>query len=72
MNGPGPLKPCLADFVAALGLAADAKATLVQQLVAAEVLDLETATYLEANDWRDAGLKVGTRKKVLARLEAVA
>ena len=67
-NGNGPLQPCLAEFVASLGLPAAALATLVEQLAAAEIYDLETANFLDANDWRDAGLKVGTRKKVLAKL----
>jgi len=68
----GPLQPCLAEFVASLGLTDDARATLVEQLATAEIDDLETAKCLEANEWRDVGLKVGTRKKVLARLEAIA
>ncbi len=68
----GPLQPCLAEFVASLGLTEDARAMLVAQLAAAEIDDLETAKCLEANEWRDVGLKVGTRKKVLARLEAIA
>jgi hypothetical protein len=67
-NGNGPLQPCLAEFVASLGLPAAALETLVEQLAAAEIYDLETANFLDANDWRDAGLKVGTRKKVLAKL----
>ena len=67
-NGNGPLQPCLAEFVASLGLPDHALATLVEQLAAAEIYDLETANFLDANDWRDAGLKVGTRKKVLAKL----
>ena len=68
----GPLQPCLAEFVASLGLTEDARATLVAQLAAAEIDELELAKSLEADDWRDVGLKVGTRKKVLARLEAIA
>ena len=72
MNGNGGLQPCLAEFVASLGLTEDARATLVAQLAAAEIDELELAKSLEADDWRDVGLKVGTRKKVLARLEAIA
>ena len=72
MNGNGPLQPCLAEFVASLGLSDHALATLVEQLATAESFDLETAKFLEAAEWRDVGLKVGTRKRLLARLEATA
>ena len=71
-NGHGPLQPCLAEFVASLGLSDHALATLVEQLATAEIFDLETAKFLEAAEWRDVGLKVGTRKRLLARLEATA
>ena len=71
-NGNGPLQPCLAEFVASLGLSDHALATLVEQLATAEIFDLETAKFLEAAEWRDVGLKVGTRKRLLARLEATA
>ena len=71
-NGHGPLQPCLAEFVASLGLSDHALATLVEQLATAEIFDLETAKFLEAAEWRDVGLKVGTRKRLLAGLEEIA
>ena len=71
-NGHGPLQPCLAEFVASLGLSDPALATLVEQLATAEIFELETAKFLEAAEWRDVGLKVGTRKRLLAGLEEIA
>ena len=38
MNGHGPLQPCLAEFVASLGLSDHALATLVEQLATAEIV----------------------------------
>ena len=53
-----------------LDLADAWKDALVRSLAENEILDLATAKLLEADDWRDAGLKIGTRKKIMERLRS--
>ena len=55
----------LARFLDALDLFPDERRTLEAQCVENEILDFDTAKLISAEDWRDCGVKVGTRKKIL-------
>ena len=60
----------LRSFVAALGLRPEQQHMLLQLLDQNEIGDLDTMRMLEARDWIDMGVKIGTRRKILARLAA--
>ena len=55
-------------FVRSLELGPDAQASLEQALAAGEIDTLATAKLLEADEWKELGLKLGTRTKVVKLL----
>ena len=64
-SSPAGVAGDLARFLDALDLGRDARRTLEAQCVENEILDFDTAKLISAEDWRDCGVKVGTRKKIL-------
>ena len=62
------VEPCLAELIDGLKLKPAQAESLEQLLDEHEVHDLETAQILDAEDFKEIGIKVGTRKKLLERL----
>ena len=62
------VEPCLAELIDGLKLKPAQAESLEQLLDEHEVHDLATAQILDADDFKEIGIKVGTRKKLLERL----
>ena len=62
------VEPCLAELIDGLKLKPAQAESLEQLLDEHEVHDLATAQILDAEDFKEIGIKVGTRKKLLERL----
>ena len=62
------VEPCLAEVIDGLKLKPAQAESLEQLLDEHEVHDLATAQILDADDFKEIGIKVGTRKKLLERL----
>jgi hypothetical protein len=62
------VEPCLAELIDDLKLKPAQAESLEQLLDEHEVHDLATAQILDAEDFKEIGVKVGTRKKLLERL----
>jgi len=62
------VEPCLAGLIDELKLKPAQAESLEQLLDEHEVHDLATARILDAEDFKEIGIKVGTRKKLLERL----
>ena len=66
------VEPCLAEVIDGLKLKPAQAESLEQLLDEHEVHDLATAQILDAEDFKEIGIKVGTRKKLLERLASSA
>ena len=66
------VEPCLAELIDGLKLKPAQAESLEQLLDEHEVHDLATAQILDAEDFKEIGIKVGTRKKLLERLASSA
>ena len=66
------VEPCLAEVIDGLKLKPAQAESLEQLLDEHEVHDLATAQILDAEDFKEIGVKVGTRKKLLERLASSA
>ena len=55
-------------FIAALGLRAEQQRTLWQLLEQNEIVDVDTMRMIDEREWSAMGVKIGTRKKVIAHL----
>ena len=62
------VEPCLAELIDGLKLKPAQAESLEQLLDEHEVHDLATAQILDAEDFKEIGIKVVTRKKLLDRL----
>ena len=62
------VEPCLAELIDGLKLKPAQAESLEQLLDEHEVHDLATAQILDAEDFKEIGIKVGTRKELLERL----